>query len=272
MRDWFKAAAINLGKALATAIAITLIVFALLKAAIPSTQFLPWLGKILAGDFGYSRAYSAPVVAAFFERLPFSLELIVVSFAIALTVGFVIAFLSSRSPSSVLSRIAGYVVLALESVPVFWLALMLQVLVALFGHGFPYDRFASSDRFDLDDRLSHLILPAVTLALFQIQPLMEYARSRRTAAGRSTAARDWVAGAFATFAWRLPAVIGATFIIEPIFAWPGAGRLVFIAADQGDFRLFSGVLLLAALCVLTLRFIAETFLPDDPFGVANDVA
>jgi peptide/nickel transport system permease protein len=266
MRVWFKAAAISFGKAVGTAIAITLIVFAVLKAAVPSTRFIPWLGNVLTGNVGHSSTHSALVDRVFVLRLPYTLDLIVVSFAIAVVAGFAIASVSARSPASRFSRFILVAALALESVPVFWLALMLQLLALLLGNGqLPYG-VASSDNFDWGDRLSHLILPAGTLALFQIQPLAEYFRKRPSSAVRPTSTTAWLAELFALFAKKLPAIAGATLIVEVIFAWPGEGRLFLVAAGGEDFPLSASLLMFAAMSILTLRFIADLLkAPDDRF-------
>ncbi len=130
---------------------------------------------------------------------------------------------------------------------------------------------ARDDNFDLSDRLSHLWLPAGTLALFQLPALAEFFRKSGRASGSPARVGGRLIGAVTTFVRILPAIVGAAFITELIYAWPGEGRLFILAAGQEDLPLLTGLLLFAAMSVLMLRFIAElVLLPDDSFGVVND--
>ena len=147
-------------------------------------QYFGWLGSVLRGDLGYSTSNSEPVAQAIFERLPATLVLMGTSIGLSLIVGIVFGLYAAIKPYSVQDYIITTFAFFGQSMPVFWLALMMQLAFAVvgitaFGYHFalPSAGISSSDDFDLGDRIQHLILPVLVLSFLSIATWSRFMRS-----------------------------------------------------------------------------------------------
>ncbi len=247
-------------------------------------QYLGWLGKILHGDFGYSTSNSEPVLQAIRERIPATLELMGCSFIVSLIVGLSAGIFSAVRPYS----FADYFITTLaffgQSMPVFWFALMLQLLFSVHGIPLPggYEivlpsaGISSSDTFNFGDRIEHLILPVVVLALLNLALYSRFMRSSllevtrmdymRTAAAKGLSGRvilfkhglkNALIPVVTVVALSFPGVLGGAIVTEQIFAWPGAGRMFYNALQQSDIALMMGYLLIIAVAVVFSNLLAD---------------
>jgi len=213
MNDGLRGALVKVGTFVATVVLLVLFVFAMFRAVgLPVSA--GWIGRTLTGQLGVSKFDGEPVLQLILERMPASLELVVGSIVIALVCGLLVGAVVRRSPQGV-RRTVEFVGLALKSVPAFWLVLFAQMWVATHMH-VDVAGLAGTDRFDLGDRLVHLVLPATLLALVLIPAVVEWA-----------VARPRPAPLVAILARRLPTVFAIGFLVEVLFAWPGEGRLFF---------------------------------------------
>jgi peptide/nickel transport system permease protein len=243
-------------KTLGTAGAVVLIVVLLSTFVGPNAPYTSWFRHLFL-PFHEGEANARPAaLAEIIQLAPATLELILVSFAVAAVVGVAFVALSARMPRSMVAT----VMVALQSIPFFWLILVLQFVLAVNVPWLPTDAVTAKDGFDVLDRLRHLILPAGALALFQLPPIVEYLQRRCIATADNNASlRSVPAGLAVLFSERLPEVIAATLITEGFVAWPGVGRAFFDAIGQGDAAVFAGLLLVSALFVVVVRFGAEVF-------------
>lgn len=246
-------------------------------------RYFVWLGQVLHGDFGYSTSNSQPVLQAILERLPATLELQVCAFVFALTLGLSAGIFAAIRPYSM----GDYAITTLaffgQSMPVFWFALMLQLLFSVNGiHGFGYEiRLPSAgistyDTFNLGDRIQHLILPTIVLALLQLAYYSRFMRSSmleviktdymRTASAKGLDARtvlfkhglkNAMIPIVTIIALALPGLLGGAVVTETIFAWPGSGRMFFNALGQSDIALMMGYLLVLAFLVVFSNLLAD---------------
>jgi peptide/nickel transport system permease protein len=247
-------------------------------------RYFVWLGQTLHGDFGYSTSNSEPVLQAIGERIPATLELMGVSFIVSLVIGLSAGIFSAVRPYS----LADYSITTLaffgQSMPVFWFALMLQLLFSV--HGIPLPGgyqivlpsagISSSDTFDLGDRIEHLILPVIVLALLNLALYSRFMRSSllevtrtdymRTAAAKGLSGRtilfkhglkNALIPVVTVVALSFPGVLGGAIVTEQIFAWPGAGRMFYSALQQSDIALMMGYLLIIAVAVVFSNLIAD---------------
>ncbi len=247
-------------------------------------RYFVWLSQVvLHHDFGWSNSNSEPVLQAILERLPATLELQLSAFIFALIMGLSAGIFAAVRPYS----IADYVITTLafvgQSMPVFWFALMLQLLFAV--HGIPLGGYeirlpsasiATYDTFNLADRVQHLILPTIVLALLQLAYYSRFMRSSllevvktdymRTASakgldGRTVLFKHGLKNAMipvvTIVALALPGLVGGAVVTETIFAWPGSGRLFFNALGQSDIALLMGYLLLGAFFVVFANLLAD---------------
>ncbi|HEX3670445.1 MAG TPA: ABC transporter permease [Candidatus Cybelea sp.] len=247
-------------------------------------QYLKWLGHVLVGDFGYSTSNSEPVFQALVERFPATLELTGASLFIAIGLGVAAGIVSAVYRYSAVDYAITTLAFFGQSMPVFWFALMLQLAFAVHGIPLPFGYqiqlpsagISTSDTFDFGDRIQHLILPAIVLALLQLALFSRFMRSSllevlgtdymRTAAAKGLAFRtilfkhglkNALIPVVTVIALSLPGLVGGAIITETIFAWPGMGRLFYNALQQSDLALLMGYLLMVAFLVVFSNLLAD---------------
>lgn len=247
-------------------------------------QYLKWLGHVLVGDFGYSTSNSEPVFQALVERFPATLELTGASLLIAIGLGVAAGIVSAVYRYSPVDYAITTLAFFGQSMPVFWFALMLQLAFAVHGIPLPLGYqiqlpsagISTSDTFDFGDRIEHLILPAIVLALLQLALFSRFMRSSllevlgtdymRTAAAKGLAFRtilfkhglkNALIPVVTVIALSLPGLVGGAIITETIFAWPGMGRLFYNALQQSDLALLMGYLLMVAFLVVFSNLLAD---------------
>jgi len=247
-------------------------------------QYLRWLGNVLTGDMGYSTSNSEPVLQAILERVPATFELTISSFILALLIGVSSGVFSAVRPYSTWDYSITTFAFFGQSMPVFWFALMMQLAFAVHGIplGFGYAiqlpsaGLATNDNFVLSDRASHLILPAIVLALLQVALYTRFMRSSmleviktdymRTAQAKGLDFRtvlfkhgfkNALIPLVTVIALSLPGIFGGAIITETIFAWPGMGRLFYTALGQSDIALLMGYLCITAFLVVFFNLLAD---------------
>ena len=247
-------------------------------------QYFKWLIHVLVGDMGYSTSNSEPVFQAIIERVPATLELMGTSFLFSVLVGVTAGIISAVWRYTFVDYFITTLAFFGQSMPVFWFALMLQLAFAVHGIQLPFGYeirlpsagISTSDSFDLGDRITHLILPVIVLALLQLALFSRFMRSSllevlgtdymRTAAAKGLDFRtilfkhglkNAMIPVVTILALALPGVIGGAIITETIFAWPGSGRLFYNALTQGDISLLMGYLILVAVFVVFSNLLAD---------------
>jgi ABC-type dipeptide/oligopeptide/nickel transport system permease component len=224
-------------------------------------QYLDFLDKALHGDLGVSLRQQQPTVNLIAERLPATLQLAGASMAIAICVGVPIGVAAARSRGSLTDRLLMLGGLLGQSLPVFWLGLLLIMVFAVGLGWFPVAGTGGAQ---------HLVLPSVTLGLFSTAYIARMTRSSmlevlgrdyvRTARAKGLGERRLVVGhalrnalipLVTVIGLQFGALLGGAVITETIFAWPGVGRLTIQAIQAKDLPLVQAcVLLLAVIFVL----------------------
>ncbi len=247
-------------------------------------RYLVWIGHVLRGDMGYSTSNSEPVLQAILQRLPATLELMGASFVLSIVVGSAAGIFSAIRPYSFADYFITTFAFFGYSMPVFWFALMMQLAFAVHGIPLPFGYqiqlpsagISTHDRFFLGDRLEHLILPTVVLALLQLALYSRFMRSSmlevlktdymRTASAKGLdfktvifkhGLKNALIPIVTVTALNLPSLVGGAIVTETIFAWPGMGRLFFNALGQSDIALLMGYLCLIAFLVVFFNLIAD---------------
>lgn len=246
-------------------------------------QLLNYLSNLARGDLGMSPRYGVPVWDLIMSRLPATLILMAASLALALALGIGLGALMASTEGRWPDRLASLVVLVLYSIPGFWIGLMLIVLFSIVLGWLPSggsETIASGKQgWDLFlDRARHIVLPAVTLALFYIAV---YARLTRAAfievaeldfvkTGRAKgvpplrlALRHILPNALlpvTTVAGiHIGGILGGAVVVETVFNWPGLGRLGFDAILQREFGLLLGIVLLSSFMVIVVNLLVDLF-------------
>ena len=250
-------------------------------------QYYYWIRDLFNGDLR-SFKDGQPVLPKIWERLLNSLPLFLCATVIIWTLSFPTGIYAAIGRGSHFDRGTTLLAYALMSIPGFFLAYLL--IMWLSGDlGIPlagmrtFGVEQSSDWGRLMDRLWHLAIPSLMLALVGVAVLSRYVRSQMlevigqdyiraaTARGLSPdtifyhhALRNALLPFITMFGLLLPSLIGGSVIFEQVFAWPGIGRLGYEAILARDFPLILTLNLFAA--ALTL---AGTFLSDILYAIAD---
>lgn len=240
-------------------------------------QYLTWLAKFVTGDWGYSYAYHQPVLALIGERLPNTLYLMTTVFVVVLLVAVPIGILTALRQYSWFDHVVTGSTFAFLSMPTFWLGLVLIYVFGLYLRIFPLGAMQTPGReFDVLDRLHHLVLPVITLALVQVGAYTRYLRASmletigqdyvRTARAKGLAERV-IVGRHALknaaiplvtiAALDLPDLFVGALVTEQIFGWPGMGRLFWDAATRFDYPILMGILAVSAALIILANLVAD---------------
>jgi ABC-type dipeptide/oligopeptide/nickel transport system permease component len=233
-------------------------------------QYLKWLGGVLHGDLGYSYAERGAVLPLLLVRFKNTLILAVAAAAIALTAGVLVGVISATRQYSVFDRLAMLLVLLGNSMPSFWLGLVLIFLFAYHFRLFPVAGMYSvrGDGGPLD-LVHHLVLPALTLGIVSMASIARMTRSSmlevihqdyiRTARAkgltealvvRRHALKNALIPVLTVFGIQVGFLLGGTVLVETVFAWPGVGLLMYQAISKRDMIVVQGgVLFLATIFV-----------------------
>jgi peptide/nickel transport system permease protein len=252
-------------------------------------RYVRWLGALVQGDLGVSITRGQPVVQILADIVPNTLVLaftaLILSFLVGVALGIIQAVRQYTAADSILSVIA----LFFYSMPAFWLALMLILFFSLFARNvwdwpffFPASGMTSvghafmTPMEQLKDRLMHLTLPAVSLALVLSAGIARYMRGSmlevirqdyiRTARAKGLgefrvifrhALRNALIPIVTLVGLYLPILFSGTVYIEWVFAWPGMGKTIVDAILQRDIPLVMATSLFFAVMVVIGNLVAD---------------
>ncbi|MGE5547654.1 MAG: ABC transporter permease [Solirubrobacterales bacterium] len=239
-------------------------------------RYLRWLAQVVQGEFGYSRLFAKPVLAAMAPALANTAILMAGALAASLAVALPLGIAAALRPRSVFDHVVNLLAFASVSMPTFWLGLMLIVVFAVTLGWLPAGGLETVGGGGWGDRLAHLALPVATLAIAGIG---QYVRQMR-AAMLGEAGQDYVRTARAKgcgparvvlvhqlrnalipvttiVALEIGGLFSGALITETVFAWPGMGRLIYEAVMGNDFNLALVGLLLATAMTLLGSILAD---------------
>src|SRR5216684_3111049 len=190
-------------------------------------QYLIFLRSVFRGDFGQSFQYRAPALQVVLERLPATVQLTLVAMLLTVVFGVSIGIVTAVHRGSRYD-VAGTVLAVLgQSLPNFWLGIMLILLFGVALRWLPTSGFAG---------WTSLILPGVTLAAFPTALVARLTRSSMLEIG---------------------ALLGGAVITESVFAWPGMGKLIVDAIFFRDFPVVQTVLILSATVFVVINLLVD---------------
>jgi peptide/nickel transport system permease protein len=230
-------------------------------------QYARFLRGALQGDFGQSIRHGEPAFGLVLERMPATFELAGAALLLALCLAIPAGIVSAVRRNSPVDYVATVVALFGQSLPTFWLGIMLILVFSVQFHLLP-----SSGR----GTLEHLILPAVTLGLFTTARITRLTRSGmlevlnqdyiRTARAKGVsdppvvwkhALKNAAIPIVTIVGIELGTLLGGSVITETIFAWPGVGRLSVQAIANRDYPVVQ-----AAVFLLATTFVLVNLLVD----------
>ncbi|TAG26560.1 MAG: ABC transporter permease [Burkholderiales bacterium] len=246
-------------------------------------QFVSFLGNAVQGEFGLSLRQGAKVSRLLGERFPATFELALVAAVIALLVGIPMGVYAALRRGSFLSQVFMTISLLGVSLPTFLIGIALILIFAVWLGWFP--SFGRGDVVQIGWWSSglltakgwhHIVLPAVTLAVFQLTLIMRLVRAEmlevlRTdyikfarARGLSNrmihfghALKNTLVPVMTITGLQLGGLIAFAIITETVFQWPGMGLLFIQAVTFADIPVMAAYLCIVALIFVTINLIVD---------------
>lgn len=241
-------------------------------------RYLRFLGKLIRFDLGTSYAYRMPVADLLLPRLRATFFLALSATLLSILAGLSLGVLSAARKGTWIDTAATAFSTAGISLPTFWVGLMLMLVFASWLRWLPVSDYGDGAVIAgvRLPALSHLVLPAVTLAFFSCGYLVrvsrtslleessqEYARAAR-ARGLSadgTLMRHVMANALlpviTLVGMQFGALLGGAIVTETVFNWPGLGRLIYDAINGRDLPVIEGAVLLMTVLVLLVNLAVD---------------
>ncbi|ATE54541.1 ABC transporter permease [Actinosynnema pretiosum] len=243
-------------------------------------RFLSWLGNLVRGDFGFSPTFNRPVLEVIGDRFTASLGLMALAWLLSGLLGFALGVLAGARRGKPTDRVITWWAYTLASAPVFWVGLLLLYVFAVSLNWAPVccavPIGVPAAEVTLLDRLGHLALPALTLSVVGVAPVVLHTRH----AVIEALASDHVAFARAQgdrgiglVAHRVlrgaagPALLlqfgslgelfGGSVLAEQVFSYPGLGAATTQAAMSQDVPLLLGIALFTAVLVFVGNTIGD---------------
>lgn len=230
-------------------------------------QYLRYVGRLIQGDLGTSFSYREPALSVVFRRFPNTLQLALIAIILAIVIAVPLGVLAAVNRGTVVDRMTMLIALVGQSVPTFWLGMLLVLVFAVGLRWLPASGQGS---------VANFVLPTVTLTVWIIALLARLTRSEmlevlnqdylRTA--RAKGLHEWaivIRHGLRNASIPIATVIGLQFgglmggavMTEMIFAWPGLGTLILDSILKKDYPV-----VLAGIWVVALSFIAINLLID----------
>lgn len=247
-------------------------------------RYFIWVGNVAQGDLGLSLINSTPVIDRIMTVLPNTLLLSGVSFLLALVIAIPLGVYAAVRRNSLFDNVTTVGTVAVFAVPTFWLGLLLLIVFAVKFQEWGLPSLPVGGMRDqrgesgLWDRIEHLILPAVSLAMVQLASWTRYIRSSmlevirqdyvRTANAKGLRDRAVIFGhAFRNallplvtlLGLSVPDLLAGSIFVEQIFAWNGMGRLTLDAVNDSDYTIIMGTTLVFALLTIIGNLMADVF-------------
>lgn len=246
-------------------------------------QYGRFLNHAVRGDFGTSYFFKRPTAEVILEKLPATLELVLISALIIITVSIPLGVYTAIKPQSILSKIIMGISIVGISVPVFLTAIVLINIFSLALGWLPsYGRGETSNLLGWDsglftwDGLAHLILPAVALSSIMLPLFIRLVRSEMLEALSAEYIRfAYAKGLPQKTIWfkhalkntmlpvitvggvQLGMMVAYTILTETVFQWPGVGFMFLEAVNRADIPLLTTYIIFVGLIFVTTNTLID---------------
>ena len=246
-------------------------------------QYVKFIGNALRGDFGVSYRQGRPVAEIIAERAPATLELAAVSGLFAITIGIGLGVFTAIRRKGPAANIIMALSLIGVSLPTFLIGILLIYIFSVelgwlpsFGRGETVRVGDWTTGFLTESGLKALILPAITLGLYQMTLIMRLVRSEmlevlrqdyiRFARARGLpdkvvhfrhALKNTLVPVITVTGLQLGSIIAFAIITEPVFQWPGIGLLFINAIQFVDIPVMAAYLLLISVMFVAINFVVD---------------
>lgn len=230
-------------------------------------QYGVFLRRLAVGDFGMSLRGAQPALSLVLERMPATALLAGTALLIAVILGLPLGITAAVHHNRPADRLTMVLAMVGQSMPVFWLGLLLIVYLSVQLRLLPTSGYGTP---------AHLVMPAVTLALYSLGRLARMTRSSmlevlredyvRTAHAKGLhaarvlwhhALRSALIPVVTLLGLDLAALLGGAVVTETVFAWPGIGRLAVQAIETRDFPVVQAVVAIASLVYVLLNVLVD---------------
>ncbi|KLN60259.1 ABC transporter permease [Kiloniella spongiae] len=260
-------------------------------------QYGRFVSNAVQGDFGMSYRLRQPVSGLIAERFPATLELSLVSAVLALVLGVPMGIYTALKPKSLFSRSFMTISLMGVSLPTFLIGILLILFFGVtlrwlptFGRGEVVELGWWSTGFLTASGLKSIILPAITLAVFQMTLIVRLVRAEMLEVLRtdyikfaharglsprlinfSIALRNTLVPVITIIGLQVGSIIAFAIITESVFQWPGMGLLFIQAVSEVDIPVMAAYLLLIAFVFVVINLIVDIlyFVVDPRLRVQN---
>jgi len=245
-------------------------------------QYWNWLKLVLTGDLGYSIRFQRPVVDMILGRLGPTVLLTGSAFLLAIIIAIPLGVISATRQYSIFDYSVSGIAFMGISLPTFFTALLGIYFFGVTLRWFPLGGMQTpglagpGDPIQYGDRLYHLLLPMLTLAVRDMASLVRFSRSSmlevlrqdyvRTARAKGLkervvlfkhAFRNGLIPLITIFGLSLADLFSGALIIETIFVWPGIGLMAFEAVVNRDYPVIIAINLIAASLVIIGNMLAD---------------
>ena len=258
-------------------------------------QYLRWIGAMFTGDWQNSFFLNQPVNKVIFNRLPATLLLMTTAYVLQEALAIPAGILAALKRYSFFDQFVTFFAYVGNSMPTFWLGLMLLLVFGVFLQILPssgvidiritgapflspeYNQwFSQNPVAGILDVGRHIILPATTIAVVGIAGDSRFVRASmldaihqdfvRTARAKGVpervvvlkhTLRNALLPVITNVALELPILFSGAVVTERIFTWPGMGQLFFQALEGYDYPLMMGILFVAGLLVIFFNVLAD---------------
>ncbi len=246
-------------------------------------QFWHFLMNAAQGEFGLSLRQGAKVSSLIAERLPATLELAFIAAALALVMGIPMGVYAALRRGSALSQVFMTISLLGVSLPTFLIGILLILVFSVtlgwfpsFGRGETVQLGAWSTGLLTAKGWHHIVLPALTLAVFQLTLIMRLVRAEMFEVLRTDyikfarsrglsdrvihfghALKNTLVPVLTITGLQLGGLIAFAIITETVFQWPGMGLLFIQAVTFADIPVMAAYLCLIALIFVTINLIVD---------------
>ena len=247
-------------------------------------QYVQWLRRLLAGDWGRSYRDSQPVLWVIGSHLGATLELMASSTLLAVILGTGVGVLGAIRRYSLADYAATVGAMVALSIPTFWFGLVMIYAFSVRLAWLPAGNIATAGDGSLLDYARHLIEPCVVLALVTVATWSRYMRASmlevvnqdyvRTARAKGLrrvqvlvhhSLRNALLPMITVAGLQLPTLLSGALVTETVFTWPGMGRLFLDSLGYRDYPVVMGLLIFSAILVLAGNLLADLlYVAADP--------
>lgn len=245
------------------------------------TQYAIWAGGMLTGDFGESFQQRAPVAGIIAPRVWPTVLLMGSALIMSVLIAVPFGIYSAVKKYSVLDNAGTFLSFVGFSMPVFWLALILQLVLGIYltswaGFRVFYVSGMSSGAGGFVDLLQHLTLPVIALATIQVAEVNRFQRGAmldvltsdylRTARAKGLSRRavylkhglrNALLPTVTLVALSMGTAFGGAIITETVFAWPGLGFLLSDSLFKADYNVVRALLMIGVALVIFFNLMAD---------------